>query len=102
MGERLRILLARHAGVRILGYRRGYFSDSKTRHRKVFRILPKVKQFTFSGAQLKNTAYYAVFFNCAPGRIRTCDRLVKSELLYQLSYEGIIFFSTHRHRRSIA
>lgn len=30
----------------------------------------------------------ALFYFGAPGRIRTYDRLVKSELLYQLSYEG--------------
>ena len=43
---------------------------------------------------------YGDFSFGAPGRIRTCDRLVKSELLYQLSYEGICicsptFVSTH-------
>ena len=30
------------------------------------------------------------FYFCAPSRIRTYDRLVKSELLYQLSY-GCVF-----------
>ena len=34
----------------------------------------------------KNAAQAAFFYSCPPGRIRTYDRLVKSELLYQLSY----------------
>ena len=38
----------------------------------------------------KQNQHLAVrFCDCAPGRIRTYDRLVKSELLYQLSYEGM-------------
>ena len=29
------------------------------------------------------------FVNCAPNRIRTCDLVLKRDLLYQLSYERV-------------
>jgi hypothetical protein len=32
----------------------------------------------------------------APGGIRTHDQLIKSQLLYQLSYRGKIYFSNRR------
>ena len=31
-----------------------------------------------------------------PGRIRTYDKLIKSQLLYQLSYGGVVAFANRR------
>ena len=36
---------------------------------------------------------------CAPSRIRTCDHLLKRELLYQLSYRRISACIIHRHQK---
>jgi hypothetical protein len=38
---------------------------------------------------IKRRYRIVVLLFCAPGRARTCDRLLKRELLYQLSYRGI-------------
>ena len=45
---------------------------------------------SFGGKQKTSLKRY--FYVGASGRIRTYDRLVKSELLYQLSYEGVFYF----------
>ena len=76
------------------GYRRGYFSDSKTRHRKVFRSLLEASLLV--GAHIKQKKPQGFFcFMCAPSRDRTCDRQLKRLLLYRLSYRGM--FLAHRN-----
>lgn len=63
----LRLLLNRFFGHRALGYRRGYFSDSKTRHRKVFLALTKGTQAPFfGGTNTKKTDIMSVFFVFVP------------------------------------
>ena len=63
------------------------------KHRRGLRILHRSTQVLLRGHKYKTSAFKRMFCICAPGRIRTSDRLVKSELLYQLSYEGMCFDS---------
>jgi hypothetical protein len=40
--------------------------------------------------------------SCAPSRIRTCDILLKRQLLYQLSYERILYKFITKKQRPLA
>ena|GEM_PF-2796917 len=56
------------------------------------KLLPEVLfVFPFAEQYEKSSRRYADCFLCDPGEARTLDPMIKSHLLYQLSYGVIVF-----------